>query len=170
MFINCLVDTGAAYSLCSHDIIPPNVIISPTSVQLCGVTGAPLHILGAATLPVSFGVVRKTQQLIVTTGINHKIILGRNFMSATDCEISFKNLTLSIDDQHLPLIKASSKPYKHFLVANTTLAIKPSSVALVKCNLMKRGSSNKQNQSQAYISTTGIVHPQLRCVTSSSGF
>ena len=51
MFINCLVDTGAAYSLSSHDIIPPNVIISPTSVQLCGVTGAPLHILGAATLP-----------------------------------------------------------------------------------------------------------------------
>ena len=102
MFINCLVDTSAAYSLCSHDIIPPNVIISPTSVQLCGVTGAPLHILGAATLPVSFGVVRKTLQLIVTTGINHKYILCRNFMSATDCEISFKNQTLSIDDKHLP--------------------------------------------------------------------
>ena len=104
------------------------------------------YLIPPPALPVSFGVVRKTQQLIVTTGINHKIILGLNFMSATDCEISFKNLTLSIDDQHLPLIKASSKPYKHFLIANTTLAIKPSSVALVKCNLMKRGSSNKQNQ------------------------
>ena len=107
MFINCLVDTSAAYSLCSHDIIPPNVIISPTSVQLCGVTGGPLHILGAATLPVSFGVVRKTLQLIVTTGINHKYILCRNFMSATDCEISFKNPTLSIEDQHLPQSRIS---------------------------------------------------------------
>ena len=35
---------------------------------------------------------------------------------------------------------------------------------------MKRDSSNKQNQSQAYISTKGIFRPQLRCVTSISGF
>jgi len=170
LFVNCLVDTGAAYSLCSEDILPPDVVLSPTSVRLNGVTGTPLCISGTVSLPVNFGDVRITLQLIVVSGINHKLILGRDFMSATDCEISFKNLTLTINDQELPLIKASYKPAKHFLVANCSLSIKPQTVALIKCNLLKHNPHNRKYRSQAYISTTGIVHPQLKCVASSSGF
>ena len=93
-------------------------------------------------------------------------------MTHAECEISFKTLTLSINDVELPLIKASTKPSKHMLVVNSTLAIKPRTVALVKCNVMKHShnSSNKKHRSQVYVSATGIVHPQLRKVSSNSGF
>ena len=35
---------------------------------------------------------------------------------------------------------------------------------------MKHNSSNKKHRSQVYVSATGIVHPQLRKVSSNSGF
>ena len=170
LLVNCLVDTGAAYSLCSENIVPSDTVLAPTSIQLKGVTGTPLCITGTVNLPVKFGTTLRSVQLIVAKGLSHQVILGRDFMSATDCEISFKNLTLTINDETLPLIKASCRPSKHVLVANASLSIKPRTVGLIRCNLMKHKPNNRKYRTQAYISTTGIVHPQIKTVASSSGF
>jgi hypothetical protein len=91
-------------------------------------------------------------------------------MSAADCEISFKDLTLIFSDEQLPLIKATDKSSRHVLVATWTLWIKLQSVALVKCKILNRNLGNKKHRSQVYISRSGIVHPPLKCVTSGSGF
>ena len=104
LLVNCLVDTGAAYSLCSESIVPSNTVISPSSIELKGVTGTPLNISGTVTLPMIFGTAQKSVQLFVSPGIKHQIILGRDFMSATDCEISFEKLTLSMDDCYDPRV------------------------------------------------------------------
>ena len=170
VLVNCLVDTGAVYSLCSKDVVPSDAVISPTPIQLKGVTGTPLSIVGSVTLSVRFGKVLKQVQLIVVNELSHQVILGRDFMSATDSEISFKNLTLTINGEELPLIKAARKTSKHVLLAKSTMSIKPHTVAVIKCNLVRQKHNNRKQRTQAYTSTTGIVHPQLKNVSSSSGF
>lgn len=170
LVVNCLVDTGAAYSLCSERVIPPDTVISPTSIRLKGVTGTPLQVIGQISVPIKFGNTQKPIQLVVVKELNHQMILGRDFMSTTGCQINFKNLTLSVDDEDMPLIKASHKPIKHALVASSMHSVKPNTVALIKCKLVRRNPKRSKEHVQSYISTTGIVHPKAIKITSSSGF
>lgn len=165
--VNCLVDTGAAYSLIRKDALSINTIISPTSVQLTGVSGAPLEVLGCTELPLALDSVSKPLRLIVTNGISHKVILGRDFLTSSGCEISFKSLALSIDGHTFPLIKSTQKTSKYALVTGVTTVIKPHSVGLVKCRLTNH---KRKTHSKCYISTTGLVHPSIKGGTYSSGF
>ena len=170
--INSLVDTGAAYSLCNQQILPPDTIVEPCQLQLSGVTGTRLNILGTARINVNFGSVVKSLLLIVTDSMTQNLILGRDFLASCSCEISFKTLKLSIDGVELPLIKPTTRQSRLNLVASATLVIKPHSINLVKCDMLSHRPSNNKHKALSYISTTGIFHPCLgnHSITCTSGF
>lgn len=171
-YIHCLVDTGAAYSLCSKSIIPQDAVINDSPIKLKGVTGTPLHVVGSTIIILNFNGETVSVNFIVVSHIDNDIILGRDFLAEHECNISFKNLTLTVNNTKIPMIKPCRIPHTHSLNVGRTLVIPPKSVSLVRCN-MSFMLTPKQKR-RKYLSATGIFVPRNSIhhgnLTSGSGF
>ena len=159
--VNCLVDTGAAYSICSKSVVPKNAVLLPTSIKLSGVTGTALRVLGITTLTITLGNVQIPSQFVVVDKINNnEIILGRDFMVSNDCEISFKDLVFKIKESQLPIIKSTSRPVKYALKVNASNLILPNSSALIKCAVIPtKATKHNKTTHKSYVTVTGVFSP-----------
>ena len=161
-FVNCLLDTGAAYSICWKSILPATAQIKPTAVKLRGVTGSALQVVGSTTLNLKFKHVDKSVNFIVVEKLNNNLmILGRDFMFNYNTVISYKKLTFTIDDVDMPMIKISDKSSsKAFsLTVNKSIKVKPNASTLVRCSMSHKNLANNKASLRTYISLTGIVEP-----------
>ena len=168
--VTCLIDTGAAYSICCEDILPEGTSLARSSIQLKRVTGTPLKVLGSFHTSIKLGNVQKPFSLLVVPNMSHKVIIGRDFLSDTGSVIDFKQLTFSIDDHQIPLMKPLNRSVRHSLIASTSSIIKPRTFGLVKCKILK---SSGKKRAQSFISSTGIFSPNLQVkgsVVASDGF
>ena len=97
--VNCLLDTGACYSICNQSSLPHGTTIRVTDTKLSGVTGTSLHVIGTADIPLVFDNVPIVVTFIVVENMKgNTMILGRDFLSKHQCELSYKNRTVNIQD------------------------------------------------------------------------
>jgi len=92
---SCLVDTGAAVSLMSTELwekLEKNgtrPLLNRPDHELVGVQGAPLKLLGASKVEVTFhGLERKfLTDVQVAESITTEVILGRDFLQRNSCAV-----------------------------------------------------------------------------------
>ena len=96
--------------------------------------------------------------MIVTKNLCESILIGSDFLTQHNCILNFSNLTLSVSDTVIPLLKTSDcfKNRKHIKVnIAKTASIPPKTVVHnVKCYL-----KSQHTKKCCYITTSGIVDP-----------
>ena len=157
-----LVDSGAAISICSREILSENDIKNlDTSNKLSvrGVSGNLLNVLGSITVNCSIGeVALKIRVTVVDHMADSVFIIGRDVLEPNQCVINYRNLTLEINDHKIPLLKGySGKRLKKSMAMHVsqTYVIPPYSTSTIKCHIK----SKNKGQSKTYLTITGALSP-----------
>ena len=101
-----LLDTGASFSIVSSQLasrIPYAKISHNKHVNLCGVTGTHLNIKGTTDISFDMGNQSITHSFIVCDNIAEQMILGTDFLKKYEVEISYKNRTISLNNETIQL-------------------------------------------------------------------
>ena len=84
-----------------------NVVPDP-SVSIRGVTGNYLELLGNLQVELQIGSFRKHVMVYVVNRLpNNAFIIGRDLLQKFDCIIDYKQLTFSVGDTTIPLMKSN---------------------------------------------------------------
>ena len=152
-----LVDTGASVSLCCKSILPSHVNISTqiNGPRIRGVSGKELNVLGQATINCDIGgKVVSMDVCVVENMFDSSFILGRDVIEKHQCVIDYRQLTFTIDNVTLPLLKTyAGKQLKSqsSLHCNRTTVIQPHSHKVIDCHMKNKSSK------RLYLSMTGAV-------------
>ena len=160
-----LVDTGASISLCCKSVLPSHVKISTqTSPRIRGVSGKELSVLGKATLNCNIGgKVVLMDVCVVENMFDSSFILGRDVIEGHQCVIDYRQLTFTIDNVTIPLLKTyAGKQLKSpsSLHCNRTTVIQPHSHKIIDCHMKNKSSK------RLYLSMTGAVEMSKNVIKS----
>ena len=152
-----LVDSGATLSLCSKDLVPENCRISKRdNLEIKGVTGKNLDLLGTAMLDLKIGDFETTKLLhIVENMADNVFIIGRDLLENHSGVINYKALTFEIGGSVLPLMKGHTKcscSNNYNLHCDKTVIIPPLCQGYISCNIKKKG------QTRSYVTLTGATN------------
>ena len=159
-----LADSGSPLTLINKTIVPENYLqsIQPATTELVGANGSKLDVLGSLTISIGFPS-ESTQyehNALIVNNLSETMLIGSDFLIENSCIINFSELTLTIKNNTVPLLKVvhprSSK--QTFNVTLTkTIKIPPLTIIdNVNCNLT---SKNKTGDNRRFLTTTGILHP-----------
>ena len=101
--VSFLVDSGAAVSVVSYDILPPSArsSINRTAPLTIGANGIPLDVLGTVNVMVVLETIKVHQDFVVARKLTVECLLGMDFLSRhgaiIDC--SKRKLTLVVHDK-----------------------------------------------------------------------
>ena len=114
------------------------------TTRISGVTGNHLSALGTSELAIKIGEFETMHTVIVVEKMTDNVfIIGRYLLESFQCVIDYKNLTFSINNTSLPLLRATpSKNSSNTLNihSNKTVIIPPYSMGSLSCHLKtKRG-------------------------------
>ena len=101
--VSFLVDSGAAVSVVSYDILPPSAraSINRTAPLTIGANGIPLDVLGTVNVMVVLETIKVHQDFVVARKLTVECLLGMDFLSRHGAIIDcFKRqLTLAVHDK-----------------------------------------------------------------------
>ena len=106
---HALVDSGASVSICDKSILNINNILNTnTNVNVRGVTGANLEIIGSSYIDITIGdEIIGSEVYVVDKLHGNSFIMGRDILEARQCIINYKKLTFQIGKSTIPLFKIS---------------------------------------------------------------
>ena len=162
--IACLIDSGAQASLLNLACIPENfrTNIIDSNVSIKGVTGDSLRVVGTLETELTFSsdtVIK--HPFYVVQGMVEDLIIGRDLMAHNHCTISFSDLTFSVGNLKLPLLKTNRSAVSRFnLVSCQRVRLPPQSVTLIPCQLTFADRRHKNHA--CYSSLSGIIEPRER--------
>ena len=142
-----LLDTGASFSIVSSQLasrIPYAKISHNKHVNLCGVTGTHLNIKGTTDISFDMGNQCITHSFIVCDNIAEQMILGTDFLKKFEVEISYKNRTISLNNETIQL--DNHKYLTSLVKAARNTKIKPNSttICFVKARQQRHKISKKE--------------------------
>ena len=142
-----LIDTGASFSIISPQLvsrIPYAKINHNDRINLRGVTGTHLNIKGNTDISFDIGNQTITHTFIICENISEQMILGTDFLKKYEVEISYKNRSISFNDETIQL---DNHEYLTSLVkAAQNTKIKPNStnICYVKARQQRYKVSDKE--------------------------
>ena len=156
-----LVDSGAALSLCSRELLGSNQIFDTENmVKIRGVSGSFLNVLGKTTVSCKIGNLSLDLDVTVVDKMADSVfIIGRDILEPHQCVINYRQLTLTIGNHSVPLLKAySGKNLKNpmSLHCSQTYVIPAYTSCVTKFHLR---SKRPQQSTKLYISITGALEP-----------
>ena len=106
------MDSGAGVSICSVSLLEHDIKLDSTDVNVHGVTGNTLDVLGTADVDLKIGEFYSPVKVYVVENMADNVfIIGRDILEKFQCSINFKSLTLTIGNSAVPLMKAHNSPY-----------------------------------------------------------
>ena len=164
----CLIDSGAQASLLNLACIPKNFLehIADTNVKIKGVGGDSLCVKGVLETELTFSPETTIKHpFYVVQGMVEDLIIGRDFMAQNQCTLSFSDLSFSVGDLKLPLLKTNRFAVSKFnLVSRHRVKLPPNSVTLVPCQLTFADKRRKNRV--CYSNFSGIIEPRQRFLRS----
>lgn len=158
-----LADTGSPVTIVSYDLIPKDLLstISPVQTNLIGANGSSLDVVGKLPIDFYFPTHFKSKfncSAIIAKNVCENILLGSDFLSDNNCVLDFSNLTMTVNNFSIPLLKIDSNTSRNktFKVNITkTIVIPPhTKVDNVQCSL-----KCKRKKISSYHTFSGIVTP-----------
>ena len=126
-----------------------------------GVTGSHLELLGSTQIDLKIDNFLKTVDVLVVEKMADNVfIIGRDILQKFEGVINYKNLTFSLGDTSIPLMKASptktlGKPL--IIHCTKTVLVPPYSQKNIRCHLKTKSNTSKR----AYLSITGATETSL---------
>ena len=159
---HALVDSGASVSICDKSILNINNILNTnTNVNVRGVTGANLEIIGSSYIDITIGdEIIGSEVYVVDKLHGNSFIMGRDILEARQCIINYKKLTFQIGKSTIPLFKISDnrKNSCNFkLLCCKTVHIKPYSDGIISCHLNTSTKHPSRTSQRVHLSITGAV-------------
>ena len=160
--IFALVDSGASVSIINRNLLDHvRYKLEPCNMQLNGVSGSTLKVLGKTRLPFTIGSCTIEHEFIVVDSMMETLILGRDIFRDHNCIINYSKLTFSIHDSEVPLLKISKSNAKNktaplSVKAKSSMVIKPNTSKFVPVSLHSK-------KGKTFLSISGIFegHSQL---------
>jgi hypothetical protein len=142
-----LLDTGAARTIVSSSLWEEGGGSSLSSLgevdgSLHSATGENLKILGITDITLQLGSLSFNHPTIVVENLTHPCLLGSDFFSAHNCNISFQSATLSVGDTEIPLRQQSEEPKICRVVLGKTTRIPANTEMIVPGRLVTSSSKN----------------------------
>ena len=160
----CLIDSGAQASLLNFACIPTTMFdsIVDTDVRITGVGGDSLEVKGTLNIELLFSAeTRVKHSFFVVQGMVEDLIIGRDLMALNHCTLSYSDLTFSVGDLKLPLLKTNRSAVSRFnLVSCQRVRLPPQSVTLIPCKLTFADRRRKDHA--CYSNLSGIIEPRER--------
>jgi len=108
--VQFLYDSGAAVSVCRHDLLPEGLHLDTTlAISTVGANGIPLDVQGQVTTNVAIGPFRATQDFVVVTGLTVDCLLRADFLLRHGAVLNCKTRTLQIGGCIIPLFPEVNK-------------------------------------------------------------
>ena len=160
--LHSLVDSGSSISIVCRSVLGSNSTLNPVDVNVTGITGKSLKIVGSKSINLSIGDFNQVVTVYVADNLNgHAFIIGRDILETFQCVLNYRKLTFSIGDCTIPLFKTSKsklteRPF--LLQCSKTVHIQPRSNVFVKCDLKIK----KTISPRVHLSTTGTLESLLK--------
>ena len=160
-----LADSGASVTIISHKIIPREVLnnLEVTQIQVSGVTGTELRVLGTTNITLNFaGQIKISHSVLIVDGMNEAIILGRDILIPHQCILNYAALTFEIKGVILPLLKVNNKSKSKttlFTVAARTHKIPPNGQITLPCRLISH-----IKKKRIFLTMSGIIEPNEKAL------
>jgi len=137
--VQFLLDSGAAVSVCRHDLLPEGLHLDTTlAISTVGANGTPLDVQGQVTTNVAIGPFRATQDFVVVAGLTVDCLLGADFLLRHGAVLNCKARTLQIGGCIIPLFPEVNKepsmvcmektieiPARSVMLLTAKVAVKP---------------------------------------------
>ena len=131
--MSILVDTGSNRTLVRSDVIP-NMNLPSVPGGLCDVTGRRTGLRGPVEVDVTLGGQTSRQAVFVAEELEERCILGLDYLSANNCQLDLRRMTLQVHKATVPLKETQQdSPKTYRVVVRRQVRIPPRTEQLVEC-------------------------------------
>ena len=171
-FYYALVDSGSPVTIIDESVVPETLLsnLTHSSLNLTSANGTKLETLGNLSVKIGFSEESSKLELqaIVARNLCETILIGSDFLTDHSCILNYSNLTFTVNDLTVPLLKAakSRKPRSFKVKVTKTVTIPPKTIANnILCSTLSKDSSKR-----CYISTSGILDPADKLLSKKFNF